>query len=204
MSQDKNETNACIVLSATFLVIAGWSFEARGQCVAGGLNNQLNGLGGGNTNPHVFPNQCLAEAGTNVTITIEGMADLGCYSWDATHEPFPNHCTSCTPICCDTDPESKYLTVTGNLNALNPSVPGSTNMPPGGLFFQEWNTDCDTSSQACLEAGRSPCDPNNPAPNKRITTIPAETWNSWLGASGNTMTIRVTSTTAMATSLANY
>src|SRR5690606_13823968 len=31
-----------------------------------------------------------------------------------------------------------------------------------------------------------------------------ETWNSWLGASGNTMTIRVTSTMAMNSSLAAY
>ncbi len=72
-------------------------------------------------------------------------------------------------------------------------------MPTGGLFFKDWEGDCVSSSTACLEAGRSPCDPDFPAANRRIVTVPASTWNTWLGASGNTMTIRVTASNAVAT-----
>jgi len=146
---------------------------AMGQCVSNGTDTQF-GLGGVDTNPHPFPNRCLAADGTNVTITIEGMADLGCNAWDAVHPPFPNQCASCSPIpCCDTDPVSKYLTVTGNFNAMNPAISGSTNMPSEGKFFKDWAGDCGGFSQTCLEAGRSPCDGGEPfIANKRVTTIP--------------------------------
>ena len=187
--------------------IAGALFSmspAIAQCLSSGTFTVL-GMGGGDTNPHPFENRCLAQTGTNVTITIEAMADLGCYAWDAVHDPPPNQCPSCGNIpCCDTAPSAKYVTVTGNGNLLSPSIPGSANMPANGYFFQDWNTDCYTSSQGCLEAGRSPCDPSNPAPNRRVVTIPAETWNAWLGLSGNTVTIRVTSTAATSSTLAGY
>lgn len=72
-------------------------------------------------------------------------------------------------------------------------------MPTNGRFFAEWFNDCGSSTEECLEAGRSPCYPQTPQPNRRIVTIPASTWNSWLGASGNTMTVRVTASSAVQT-----
>ena len=164
----------------------------------------VDGLGGGDTNEHSFSNRCLARVDTDVTITISAIADLGCNSWDSTHDL--GDCDTCSNIpCCDTDPEAKYLTVTANNNALDPGVTDSTNMPAEGKFFKEWNLDCTGADPTCAEAGRSPCDGTSPlSANRRVVTIPAETWNSWLGASGNTMTIRVTSTGAMNSSLAAY
>lgn len=109
------------------------------QCTSGGPPDTRPGLEGSLTLPHVFSNQCLAAAGSNVTITIEAMADLGCNAFDATHDQpsGPNCPEACDPICCDTPPEDKYLTVTANFNSLSPSVPGSTNMPASGRFFAE-------------------------------------------------------------------
>lgn len=164
-------------LIASAIASAILSPNALAQCTSGGGPDTRPGLKGSDTNEHPFANQCLAASGTNVTITIEAMADLGCYSWDATHDPPQGGAcpTTCTPVCCDTDPEDKYVTATANSHALNPTVSGSTNMPTSGQFFSQWAGDCYTSSQACLEAGRSPCDPENPAPNRRIVTIPAAT-----------------------------
>lgn len=62
-------------------------------------------------------------------------------------------------------------------------------MPSDGRFFESWSTDCYASTQACLEAGRSPCDPDSPGPNKRVVTVPAATWNAWLGSSGGSMNV---------------
>lgn len=54
------------------------------------------------------------------------MADLGCNAWDGTHDPpTGEECPeSCTPTCCDTAPQDKYVTATANFNSLNPSVTG--------------------------------------------------------------------------------
>ncbi|HPD32207.1 MAG TPA: thrombospondin type 3 repeat-containing protein [Phycisphaerae bacterium] len=189
----------CLLVSLTLL-----RTELFGDCAPGGTPPAVPGLGGGDTNTHIFSNQCLARVGTDVTITISAIADLGCNPWDSTHDL--GDCDTCSNIpCCDADPEEKYLTVTANNHALDPGVTDSTNMPAEGKFFKEWNLDCTGTSPACAKAGRSPCDGTEPlSANLHAVTIPAETWNSWLGASGNTMTIRVTSTGAMNSSLAAY
>ena len=86
-----------------------------------------------------------------------------------------------------TDPEDKYLTVSANGNWLSPAITGSTNMPASGRFFAEWAGNCTPYSDTCNEAGRSLCDGAVEIhPNRRVVTVPASIWNSWLGASGNT------------------
>ncbi len=192
--------NCICVGLAVSVVLPITAATSYGQCVTGGADNLVNGLNGSDTNQHDFVNQCFAALGTNVTITIQAMADLGCNSADATkNPPIGGQCpTACSPIpCCDTAPENKYVTATANGHALNPSVSGSSNMPSNGRFFADWNGDCYTSAQACLEAGRSPCDPETPGANRRNVTIPSATWNSWLGANGSTMTISVTSSASV-------
>jgi len=90
------------------LVCAAGVRPTVGACSAGGSATQT-GLGGGDTNPHDFFNQCLARLSTSVTITISAVADLGCNSWDSTHDV--GDCDTCSNIpCCDTDPTLKYLT----------------------------------------------------------------------------------------------
>lgn len=191
-------TRTSLISIALAIALAqGWPQASVAQCQAND-SIRVDGLAGSDSNDHSFTNRCLA--GSAVTITIEAMADLGCNAFDATRDPpVGGQCpASCSGICCDEAATSKYLMVTANLNPLTPSIPGSANMPPNGRFFEDWNTDCYTSSQACLEAGRSPCDPvENAAANKRVVTVPAATWNTWLGSSGSTMTIRVTSTSAV-------
>lgn len=91
----------CIFWASAFL-FAGEATTSW-ACDAGGSVTVL-GLGGGDTNPHSFLNQCLAASGTSVTITIQAVADLGCNSWDAIHRPYPDQCDGCSPIgqaCCD-------------------------------------------------------------------------------------------------------
>lgn len=110
---------------------------AWAQCAAGVSNHQVDGLAGNDTNTHILGNQCLAASGTNVSFTIEAMADLGCNAFDGTHNPpSGGQCpATCTPICCDANPNSKYVTVTANNNLLSPFISGSTNMPVNGQFF---------------------------------------------------------------------
>ena len=72
-------------------------------------------------------------------------------------------------------------------------------MPASGRFFADWNNDCTVYNDTCREAGRSPCDGGTIEANRHVVTIPASVWNSWLGASGNTMTVRVTGSSAMYT-----
>lgn len=161
------------ICTITVVVALGFcSAAAIADCAVGGIDTRP-GLEGSITREHPFLNQCLAASGTDVTITVEAMADLGCNAWDGTHDPpTGEECPeSCTPTCCDTAPQDKYVTVTANSHALNPSVSGSSNMPTNGRFFAEWLNDCDgDGSEECLQAGRSPCFAQTPQPKAHTHT----------------------------------
>jgi hypothetical protein len=190
----------CLASVAYSALSAMHGEDVQAQCQTT-LSHTIPGIRGGDTNFHQLPNRCLAAPETNVVITIDTMADLGCFAFDAVRDPpVGGQCpsTNCSPIpCCDTDPEDKYVTVSANGHSLNPSILGSTNMPSGGRFFETWNLDCYTNAQACLEAGRSPCDPETPGANRRVVTVPAETWNEWLGTNGNAMTFALSASSAV-------
>lgn len=65
----------------------------------------------------------------------------------------------------------------------------------GGTLITPSNATCNPPNCNFFENGSD--SGYGPAPNKRVVTVPASTWNAWLGSSGSTMTIRVTSTSAV-------
>lgn len=74
--------NAFVIICACLSV----SNKTLAQCDTGGFI-QVDGLKGSDNNLHDFTNQCFAASGTNVTIIVEAMADLGCNSFDASRNP---------------------------------------------------------------------------------------------------------------------
>ena len=75
-----------IVLLFYVTLIFVSSKNAVAQCSAGGGPDIQPGLASNTDIYHLFDDQCLAQPGTNVTIIVEAMADLGCNSFDASHE----------------------------------------------------------------------------------------------------------------------
>lgn len=131
-----------------------------------------------------------AEGGTQVTITLTSVADLGCSQFDRTHA-----FQSCTPGSgCDTDPTSKYVKVRINAglgpaplggvlidSSIANQVSGHGPVPAAGDFFRQWSND----DPLLLEYGRSPCTGDiQGAANTHVFSVTAATWNAWLSPTG--------------------
>jgi hypothetical protein len=183
-----------IVTIVTIAFPLWFAHETRAQCLTGGpdTRQRLYSIPGGESvNTHPFDNRCLAAPGSTVTVKIEALADLGCNATDAVNNGNPP--TSCgpPPLCCDTDPTLKYLTVTANTHNLNSLT--ASNAPSNGRFFEEWDLDSFSSP----ESGRSYCMGGVFALNSHTVSISASNWNSWLGANGNTMSFNVSASSAV-------
>lgn len=85
-----------VLMLVTLLVHA---HHTSAQCQSGDVSIEPGVVGGGNYD-HFFFNSCLAASATDVTITIEAMADLGCHIFDANNDPpTGEECPDgCTPL----------------------------------------------------------------------------------------------------------